>query len=149
MRNILNYITNIFAVPACFFGLLLATMWLLIDSREFGPWNPKYLFLIHGTTVGNLGLVEPVNGSVAYMGESQDGTAPAYAYVTFKTTSLPGEIIETYNARCQSIGLAAQRQTINPQKLGLTCVREGAEVGVTASRLDDATEVSINGWEFN
>lgn len=149
MRNVLVFIAYILAVPACFFGLLLVTMWLSLASHEFGPWNPKYLFLVHGTTVGNLGLVDPVGGSIAYIAQGQDGTAPAYAYVTFQTRSPPEEVIATYNARCQAIGLAAQRQSINQKKLELTCEGKGAEVGVTASQLEDVTEVNINGWELN
>ncbi|EIM24527.1 hypothetical protein [Microvirga lotononidis] len=149
MRNALIFFAYILAVPACFLGLLLVAMWLSIDSHEFGPWNPKYLFLIHGTTVGNLGLVDPIAGSLGYMGEGRDGTAPAYAYVTFTTKARPEDVIATYEARCRAIGLAVQRQSSNQQKLGLTCERDGAEVGVTASRLEDVTEVNINGWEFN
>ncbi|WP_162820358.1 hypothetical protein [Microvirga calopogonii] len=148
MRNFLIVVAYILAVPACVFGTLFTAMWLSLDTHEFGRWDPRYLLLIYGTQVEELGLMDPIAGSVEYRGRAQDGTAPAYAYVTYKTKSMPQQVIDTYGTRCRTIQLAARRLPDEAQKLRLACECGGVELTIEAERSGDATNVAIGGWEF-
>jgi len=148
MRNFLIVIAYILAVPALVLGPILLGAWLSLERHEFGPWDPRYLLLIHGTSIGELGLLDPAPDSVAYAGQGQDGTAPAYAYVTFRTGLAPQQVIDAYSLRCETIQLATRRLPDEAQKLRLVCEREGVEIAIEADRSEDVTEVAIGGWEF-
>jgi hypothetical protein len=144
MGRILLIIAYITVIPAAAIGWLGFAFWLSLELHEFGPWDPRYLLLFHGTDVERLDLVEPVSGSIRYAGQGQEGTAPARAFVSYKTAETPERIIEIYKARCSAIGLVPSER----DKLGLRCTREASELGIGAKRTDGFTEVTIGGWEF-
>ena len=137
-------------VPFVFFVLIGTPVWLSDHTHRFGPYDVRYLLLIHGTRVGNLGLVEPIAGTVEYTGQGEEGTAPAYAGAAFKTGVPPEKVIDTYSARCHSVGLVVQRLPSEGQKLAVACERENQTVAISieAGRSGDLTEVVIAGWEF-
>jgi len=56
-------------VPFVFFVLIGTAVWLSDHTHRFGPYDVRYLLLIHGTRVGDLGLVEPIAGTVEYTGQ--------------------------------------------------------------------------------
>ncbi len=151
LRNFLILIAYVLAVPVCVLGPALFGAWLSLERHEFGPWDPRYLLLIRGTQVGDLDLVEPIAGTVDYTGQGEEGTAPAYAGVTFKTRVSPDKVIDTYSVRCRASGLAVQRQPDNEQKLTIRCERENATVAISieAGRSGNLTDIAIAGWEFH
>lgn len=139
------------ATPPLVFVVLIGTAgWLSDHTHRFGPYDVRYLLLIHGTWVGELGLVEPIAGTVEYTGQGEEGTAPAYAGAAFKTGVPPEKVIDTYSARCHSVGLAVQRLPSKGQEPAVACERENltAAISIEARRSRDLTEVVLAGWEF-
>jgi hypothetical protein len=85
---------------------------------------------------------------VRYAGQGQEGTAPARAFVDFKTTVSPERIIDIYESRCRAIGLVPQRQPSKDNKLVLHCTNESTELGIGAIGTDNLTSVTVGGWQF-
>lgn len=148
MRGTLIVVAYVTAVPVGALVMLWLHLWLSLETHHFGFWDPRYLFLVHGTSAARLDLVEPISGSVRYAGRGQEGTAPHYVFIRFKTTVAPERVIEIYEARCREIGLATQRKRQDGQEPVLACEREGTEIGIRASRPDGVTDVELGGWEF-
>lgn len=153
VRNILIFLAYLAVVPAGCVGTLGLTLWLSVESHEFGPWDPRYLLLFYGSTVEEMGLIGPVRDSARYSAQGQDGTAPSFANVSFKTMVLPERIIEIYEARCSKIGLVPRRILLEAiphedDKSGLECTHERGQLEVSTKRVGNLTEVNIGGWEF-
>lgn len=149
MRNkmfVLALVASMAAMPLGLIGMLALIAWLSVGTSEFGPWDLRYLFLVSGTTVARLDLIEPMGGSVHYSARGEDGTSPPYIIVDFKTAVSPERVIEIYEARCVAIGLSAQRKPQENGKLVLDCNDDKNELGVYAWEVDRETAVAVGGW---
>jgi hypothetical protein len=144
MRNPLIVLSYISALPLGVLGFFLMAVWLS-ETHEFGPWDPRYLLLVHGSDVARLALVEPMSGSVRYTANGQMGTAPARVFASFKTRMPAEQVIEIYQARCAEMGLIAQMMPPKNRVLALSCDRDESELGIQAKQLDDVTEVTLGG----
>ncbi|MXQ12595.1 hypothetical protein [Microvirga makkahensis] len=138
-------------LPVGLIMMMATAAWLSDRTHHFDPYDIRYLLLIRGTQVENLDLVEPIPGTVQYGARGQDGTAPAFVEVTFKTRASPVQVIDTYFARCRASGFAAQQhEETSSMRREVICERENpsAVIGIEAAEADELTEVIIFGWEF-
>lgn len=150
MLRFLVLLAYVATIPLVFSTLIGTAVWLSDHTHRFGPWDVRYLLLIRGTQVGALDLVEPITGTVEYTGQGEEGTAPAYGGVAFKTGVPPEKVIETYGVRCHALGLSVRRRPGEERKMAITCERENLTVaiGIEAALSGDLTEVVVAGWEF-
>jgi hypothetical protein len=148
MRLFLIIVVCIAALPAGVAAVFTTAMWLSDHAHEFGPWDPRYVLLIHGTDVARLGSIEPISGSVRYTAQGEEGTSPARAFMDFKTGVSPEQVIRASETRCTSIGLNPQREPQEGSELVLSCDGLSSELGVRASRSSDVTDVTVGGWLY-
>lgn len=140
-------LTGLVALVASPFLLLAGAFWLSDHTHEFGPYDPRVLLLVRGTTVDRLGLIRAQRGSIAYAARGQDGTSPARVHVTFTTPEEPSRVIETYRQRCQNAGLVPKDNIDASGRLECDGLA-GDEIGITAERRGPLTHVTLGGWVF-
>ncbi|WP_201860379.1 hypothetical protein [Microvirga soli] len=148
MRLFLIISVCLAAIPVGIIAVLTMAMWLSDHTHEFGPLDPRYVLLIHGTDVARLDLLEPISGSVRYIAQGEEGNSPARAFMIFKTGIPPEQVAQTYETRCISIGLNSQREPQEGNELVVSCDGSSSELGIRASRSGDVTDVMVGGWLY-
>jgi hypothetical protein len=147
MRNALIVLPYVSALPLVVLGVLVMAL-CLSETHEFGPLDPRYLLLVHGSDVARIAAVEPVSGSVRYTANGQDGTAPARVIANFKTQAPAEQVIEIYKTRCAAMGLVGQPMSSGKREPALRCDCDQRELGIQARQSDDMTDVTIGSWVF-
>jgi hypothetical protein len=136
----------VLAVPAGFASLMILSLWLSDSTHEFGPWDPRYLLLVHGTEIERLGLIQPLDGSVRYSATGLDGNSPAHVFVSYSSRVSPEQLIEAYSMRCGAIGLTAHKSLRTDDDQTLLCDGKGGEIGIRTIRSKELTHVTMGGW---
>lgn len=134
----------LFLIPFAAVGFAI---WLSGQTHRFGPYDLRYVLLVHGTSVGRLGVLAPESGTIAYAARGQDGNSPARVHVTFRTKTEPSRVIDAYRSRCRALRLETKEAPSGGDRLECNGP-QGDEIGVSATRRGDLTEVTLGGWVF-